>query len=345
MGTATPAFLAALFFGLSIPLCKLLLGETHPLVLSGLLYMGSGLALTVLTLATGRSTAEAPLSREDAPWLAGAVLAGGILAPLAFLTGLNITTGSAASLVLNLETPFTVLLAAVLFKEAIGRPAWAALACMLAGSVCLSYDPGLPTGSAAAKGPLLIAAACGLWALDNNLTRNFSHKDPVSASLIKGLAAGTALLALAAWFRIPLPGPAQAGAVLAVGAVCYGASLVLFIRSLRSIGTGRTGIIFATGPFIGSLASVLILREGVAASLLAGGVLMAAGAWLLVRERHGHGHRHERLDHDHRHSHDDHHGHEHAQTPAQVEHSHPHVHPETVHTHPHRPDIHHRHPH
>ncbi|MBI5882089.1 MAG: DMT family transporter [Elusimicrobia bacterium] len=340
------ALLSAVFFGASIPLSKILLGQTHALALSGLLYMGSGMALSGLLLTgrfMGRGMTEAPLSRDDAPWLAGAILCGGVLAPLCFLTGLDRTPGSTASLMLNLETPFTVLLAALLFHEAIGGFAWGALACALAGSLLLSYDAG-PSGGGL-RGPVLLAASCGLWAMDNNLTRNISHKDPVSASAIKGLAAGTALLGLTAAFGVPLPDARRILAALAVGAVCYGASLVLFVRSLRALGTGRTGIIFATGPFIGSLVSIVVLGEPVKASLLAGGVLMAAGTWLLLREDHGHDHRHERHEHDHGHTHDDHHGHEHAEDGVEGEHSHPHLHPELEHSHPHRPDIHHRHPH
>ncbi|MBI5210066.1 MAG: EamA family transporter [Elusimicrobia bacterium] len=340
-----PALLSALFFGLSIPLSKTLLGSVHPLALSALLYLGSGLALTAFPLLAGEhaSRGEAPLAGRDYLWLLGAILCGGVLAPVCFLTGLRGTAGSVASLLLNLEAPFTVLAASLLFKEAVGARAWTAMACMLAGSLWLSYDPSLSAAARPADG-LLLVAACGLWALDNNLTRAVAHKDPMAASRIKGLAAGaTALLLAALTGSAPPPWPA-ALAALGIGAVCYGASLVLFIRSLRGVGAGRTGIIFASAPFIGTLACVLSLGERLSPSLVGGGALMAAGAWLLVREKHGHAHRHERLEHDHRHVHDEHHGHEHPAGQA-GEHAHAHTHPELEHSHGHRPDIHHRHPH
>ena len=46
--TAFPALGAALFFGASIPLAKLLVGDVPALLLTGLPYLGSGLGLSML---------------------------------------------------------------------------------------------------------------------------------------------------------------------------------------------------------------------------------------------------------------------------------------------------------
>ena len=80
---------SALLFGLRTPCAKLLVGET-PLLLAGLLYAGSGLGLFIAWLAMPVSAGEAPLTRADVPWLAGAVVAGGILGPVLLLSGLRI---------------------------------------------------------------------------------------------------------------------------------------------------------------------------------------------------------------------------------------------------------------
>ena len=100
------ALLAALLFGVSTPLAKALLAEITPQVLAGLLYLGSGVGLTLLWLARqGRrsTTAEAPISRRDLPWLAGAIGCGGVLAPVLLMAGLARTPASTASLLLNLS--------------------------------------------------------------------------------------------------------------------------------------------------------------------------------------------------------------------------------------------------
>ena len=48
--TAFPALGAALLFGASTPLAKLLVGDMPALLLAGLLYLGSGLGLGVLLI-------------------------------------------------------------------------------------------------------------------------------------------------------------------------------------------------------------------------------------------------------------------------------------------------------
>ena len=67
------------------------------------------------------SAYEAPITRADVPWLAGAIVAGGILGPLLLMTGLRSTPASAASLMLNLEGVFTALLAWFVFRENFGH--------------------------------------------------------------------------------------------------------------------------------------------------------------------------------------------------------------------------------
>jgi hypothetical protein len=133
---------------------------------------------------------------------------------------------------------------------------------------------------------------------------------------------------------------------LALGAVAYGAGLVLFIMAMRGLGAARAGAFFGTYPFFGVVLSVIFLGEPVTLSLAAAFVLMTAAFYLIISERHGHRHTHELLPHEHLHSHDDaHHAHPHAEGEAVPEHSHAHTHAEISHAHPHTPDSHHRHVH
>ncbi len=343
--------LSAVLFGISTPLAKLLLGGIHPVALAGLLYAGVFLGLGVCRLArrlarrgacvSSEGRREAPLGRGDWPWLAGAVLAGGIVAPICLMTGLSRTTGFAASLLLNFEAAATALVAVVLFKESAGKRVWAALALMTAGGILLSWDPG--QGRIEAAGPLLILAAMAGWGLDNNLTRQISAKDPVQIAMIKGLVAGAFALGLAfATGRGFDLGVAAAGG-LAVGAVCYGLSLVLFIKGLEGLGAFRTGALFSLAPFAGALASIVLLGDRVTPLMGAAGALMAGAAGLVVLEKHIHAHHHDRLVHSHAHVHSDlHHGHAH-EGKARQPHAHEHVHEETDHIHGHWPDTHHRH--
>ena len=347
-----PIILSALAFGLSAPLAKLLLKDIPPISLAGLLYLGAFFGLTLYSAAprfsgqTHRTDSRRrydPLRVRDIPWLAGAIASGGVLGPVCLMEGLDRMSGAATSLLLNLEGLATALIAVLLFREPAGRRTWAALAVMTAAGVLATWDPG--NGKFEASGPLLIVIAMIGWGLDNNLTRNISDKDPVLIASIKGLAAGSVSLGLAAAAGERMPIGLPAASALAVGAVCYGFSLVLFIGSLRRLGAFRTAALFGLAPFVGAAVSLPVLGETLSWTLGPAAALMAAGVFLLIGEIHAHAHVHRPLTHEHPHLHGDlHHDHRHPGIPEEP-HSHVHDHPETEHTHDHWPDIQHRHEH
>ena len=66
------AILAALLFGASTPAAKAIVAGVGPLMLAGLLYLGSGLGLTAWRLARPKSDAP-KLTPGDLPWLAATV--------------------------------------------------------------------------------------------------------------------------------------------------------------------------------------------------------------------------------------------------------------------------------
>lgn len=332
---------AAALFGVSAPLAKRLLPDTGPLMLAALLYLGGGLALLVFGAARGRR-AEAPLTRREWPLLAGVTVAGGMLGPVLMLVGLGRLSGTAASLLLNLEGPFTILLAVGVFGEHLGWRGAVAAALTVAGAAVLGLAPGAVRADA--PGVAALAGACLAWALDNNLTQRLSLKDPVAVVRLKALGAGGGMLALALLTGQALPSPAVAGGALALGAASYGLSIVLDLHALRLLGAAREAAYFATAPFLGALAALPVLGERLRGVDVAAGALMAAGVVLLLRERHGHLHTHEPLEHEHLHVHDAHHPHAH-EGPVTEPHSHPHRHAPLTHDHPHVSDLHHRHRH
>jgi drug/metabolite transporter (DMT)-like permease len=339
------AFAAAALFGASTPLAKLLLGDISPLLLAAILYLGSGLALSMwLGVRALRHGHSAPLERGDWPWLAGAIAAGGIAGPVLLMLGLAQTTGSTASLLLNLEGVFTAAIAWSLFRENVDRRVFAGMVAIVAGGVLLSWEELPRAGSLAA--PLLIAAACLAWAIDNNFTRRVSAGDAVKIACLKGVVAGSVNLAIAVGVGASLPGlDALAGGV-AVGAFGYGLSLVLFIVALRHLGTARTAAYFSVAPFFGAALALAVLGEQATIVFYIAGALMAFGVWLHVRERHVHEHLHQPMTHTHSHLHDEHHRHEHDfPWDGREPHAHPHRHAPLVHAHPHYPDLHHRHEH
>ncbi|CAN5867095.1 DMT family transporter [soil metagenome] len=341
------AIASAALFGASTPFAKLLLGSgVSPWLLAGLLYLGSGLGLTLVHLARGVlavPAAEAPLRRADLPWLALVVLSGGVIGPLLLMVGLQTTAASTSALLLNLEGLATMAIAWLVFRENVDRRLLLGAAAILAGAVIISWQGG-PTGLG--LGALAIAGACLAWGIDNNLTRKLSAADPVQIALIKGLTAGAVNLTLALALGAQMPPLTTTLAAGLIGLLGYGVSLVMFVLALRHLGAARTGAYFSTAPFIGAGLAIAMFGEPITMQLVAASALMLLGVALHLMEAHEHSHTHEALAHEHRHTHDAHHQHEHAAgDPPGEPHSHPHRHTPLTHTHAHYPDLHHRHGH
>jgi drug/metabolite transporter (DMT)-like permease len=332
---------AALLFGAGTPLAKLLIVTLDPWLLAGLLYLGSGLGLSLYRLLSGAAPVRLPAG--ELRWFAGAVLAGGVVAPVLLMTGLAGTPAGTASLLLNAEAVFTALLAWFAFRENFDRRIALGMAAIIAGAAILSRP-----GEASLAGSLPMLAICGAclaWGIDNNLTRKVSLADATWVAAVKGLAAGLVNLVIALSFGAVMPRISYVFGAMAIGLLAYGVSLTLFVIALRQLGTARTGAYFSVAPFLGALIATMF-GEPLTPSLLAAGVLMGIGVWLHLTERHEHRHTHNAMDHEHDHIHDAHHQHEHdPPVPIGTRHKHRHRHEEMTHSHAHFPDVHHRHEH
>lgn len=339
------AILSAALFGVSPVLCKLLIGDMSPALLAGLLYLGSGIGLQLLLLLQHRNAIRElrRLPPKHRTKLLGAVLSGGVIAPLCLTYGIKYGTASEVTLLLNLETVATTLIAWLFFKEYIGPRVWAGKALIvIAASIVVLKSGG---GLAFSISGLLVVLACIFWGIDNNLTRDVEELSSAVLASIKGLGAGIFTIVLALLFSSGTVAAYQIGGAMLIGALSYGLSLVLFVEALRKIGSARTTTFFAIGPFVGTLLSVALLGERPSASYWFAVSLMLAGVFLLYNEIHRHPHTHETLVHTHKHAHDDNHRHPHEEGEAAAVHEHPHLHEVTTHSHGHWPDIHHRHTH
>src|SRR5215468_6171441 len=252
------ALLSAALFGATAPVAKLLLPEAGPIALGGLLYLGAGIGLALAGLLRA-ATPEAGLRRADLPTLALMIVAGGVVGPALMLAGLARLSGMAGALLLNLEAPLTIVLAVAFFGEHLASLEAAGAALVVAGAAALGLRPG--EVAAEPRGVLFIAGACLAWGLDNNLAARLALRDPVAVARAKTLGAGAALLILAFATGARLPPPRLAAASLVVGAIGYGASLVLAYRAARALGAARQIAFFSTAPFLGAALSIPLLGE------------------------------------------------------------------------------------
>ena len=335
------ALVSAVMFGVTTPLVQRFGHGVGSFATASLLYTGAA----VVGIAS-RSRDEASLRREHLGRIVAIALLGAGLAPAALAWGLARTSGTAASLMLNLEAVFTIMLARALYAEHIGRRVAVAAALLALGGALLVFDRGggAGAGSSSAIGLVAIAGASLAWALDNALAKPLSAVDPAAVVAAKGALGATvsACVSLAlgeTWPTfVPLVG------LLVVGGAGYGLSLRLYLKAQRALGAGRTASVFASAPFCGALLA-WALGEPAGASAIAACAIMAIGLALHITERHEHAHAHEAQEHEHAHRHDDaHHDHVHGPMP-EGEHTHVHRHEKMAHRHPHVPDLHHGHGH
>ena len=241
-----------------------------------------------------------------------------------------------------LEMGATALLGVLFFREHVGLRGWAGIAVGLGAGTLLSYAGGLPGLWAG----MLVAGACSAWGVDNHLTALIDGMTPAEATVWKGLVAGGVNLALGLALE-PLRGDVfQILLALALGALSYGASIVLYVLSAQHLGATRAQAAFSSAPFLGAGLSFALLGEPLLWRHIVAGALLLLGIALLFLDKHGHEHTHEALQHVHSHRHDDgHHDHVHPDLPSSARHTHEHRHERLAHSHRHLPDLHHRHLH
>jgi len=335
---------AAVLFGASAPFAKRLAGDADPQLLAGLLYGGAFLALAA---GIGRRdrTRESPISRIDLPLLVGVIISGGVIAPVMLMLGLRRLDAVPASLLLNLEGPFTLVIGLTIFREHLGRRAIVGAGLVFVGAAALTAAPGA-VGRIDVAGAFLVVGACAAWGVDNNLTQRLTLRDPFAIVLVKTSSAAFINVPIAIIRGSSMPQASVIGAALLIGAVSYGLSILLDAYALRHLGAAREAVIFATAPLAGVAIAVLAFGDQLRSRDMISAAVMAVGTGALLRSVHAHEHTHEHVVHEHRHVHDDHHRHDHGPGVDAVEpHSHRHEHEPLVHDHSHVSDAHHRHGH
>ena len=333
------AVASALCFGATTPLVQRAGRDAGPFATAFLLYAGA----SIVSLPGAVKARHAHLRRADLPRIALVALLGAAVAPTFFAWGLQRSSAFSASILLNLEVVFTVLLARMLFRESVSRRIVLAVLLMIVGGIftLLGSTGAARTGSA--WGTLALLAAVFAWALDNSLARPLADRDAAQVVGAKSLVGAVATFALCVATQDAWPSLAASAALLACGGLGYGVSLQLYVRAQRGIGAARTASVFALAPFVGALLAWLMADRAGGVSLAIASSLFGLGAWLHLSERHHHAHTHLDQEHEHTHRHDDgHHAHTHDTYP-QNEHSHPHRHERIDHTHEHGEDLHHRH--
>jgi drug/metabolite transporter (DMT)-like permease len=273
------------------------LEDVSPLIVAGLIYFIGGVLLLaihlsplhrkLLKLFETPTETETTISAKDYRVLAFVILCGSVAAPFLLLQGLNETTAINASLLLNTESLFTILLALVFLKERGTRKDYFGILLLLVGVAVLTTNAEFQrlTPTEQVYGNVLIVGACLFWGIDNNLSRFLSRKrDIVMVTGLKCFIGGTALLVMSQVLGVPFSvSVAAIPYLMTVGALSIAFSILLFLFALREIGSMRTGVIFSTSSLFGAVFALTVLREPFSAIQLLAGLAMLCGVYIIYR--------------------------------------------------------------
>ena len=182
------ALLAAVFYAINTPFSKILLDDVPPTFMAAFLYMGAGVGVGIMYLFhTKKENKTGRLTKKDLPYTIGMIVLD-ILAPIFLMIGISIGSASNASLLGNFEMVATTVIALLIFKEAISKEPWTAIACITLSSIILSFE-----GSGSFRfsyGSLFVILATLCWGLENNCTRKISDKSTYEIVVLKGVFSG-----------------------------------------------------------------------------------------------------------------------------------------------------------
>lgn len=276
---------AGVLLGVGAPLSKMLVSRMDPVALAGTLYMGPAvIAALALLLGLSRNGGHVRITRRDVPRLVVAVLAGTIAAPVLLMYGMRISSGFAASLMLNMEAVATALVALAFFGERISPAIWLAVLCMTVTGILVTGTGG--PSSAPVLGALLIFGACAAWGIETNVVTTLSSRDPLMVMLIECLPAALVLTLVAAFRTGGLPPARDFLLGILLGSISNGAGLLLFFVSLRTMGAARTAAFAGIGPLAGALLSLVLFKTPVTWTVVAALGLTATAVVVTGRDDH-----------------------------------------------------------
>jgi O-acetylserine/cysteine efflux transporter len=268
---------AAALWGLAVSGTKYALGGFDPVTLLSVELLAGAGVLWAALLVRGY--------RPPRSWWRPAVL--GLLEPaLAYLSdtfGLARTSAVHGAVIGGLESGLVVVLAALLLRETVTRPAIAAIAGGLAGLAVLA-GAGTGAGGGTAAGDLLVAGGALSASLYTIVAKRFEDgSDALSLTAWQFTAAAVVSLLVTIARRAAGPGAGTVSAAprfwlaaVLVGAGGFGLSFLLFNMVIADVDAGRAAVVLNLIPVFGAASAVVFLGEGMTARDALGAVLIGS---------------------------------------------------------------------
>ena len=289
-------FSATVLFGIWNTFSKILLQDLDPIALSALVYCIAGVFLfsvrfsgfnqKLMGMLDSNSEAETFMSRKDYAILITTATAGSVIAPIIYLNGLKDITAVNASLLMNAEVLFIIVIGILILKESFQKREGIGLILLLMGTIFLATNGDVNNFSVTQSfGTLLVIIAAFFWSIDTTLSKFLSNKrDLLWVSAVKCSIGGLILLVLSLLFGLNLTVPLNhLSYLLFIGLVSIGFSFVMIYYAIRKIGSTRTGSIFPVSSLFGAIFAFLILNEPFTFLQFLFGILMLLGVFIIYK--------------------------------------------------------------
>jgi len=204
--------------------------------------------------------------------------------------GLNHTTAVNATILINTELLFVLLIALVVFKEKIQKRETFPLALVALGAIILPMGVDIIQNgtfvSGFVFGDMLILLAAGFFALDISIAKFVSKRVPASRiSQISAFAGVPFAMVLMMIFQVPFDLPLeQMPVIVYMGIFVSGLSYYFFVIALRLIGAIRTILIYSTTTVFGISFSAIFLGETITELNIVSVTIIGVGIYLLRKK-------------------------------------------------------------
>jgi len=204
--------------------------------------------------------------------------------------GLSHTTAVNATILINTELLFVLLIALVVFKEKIQKRETFPLALVALGAIILPMGVDIIQNgtfvSGFVFGDMLILIAAGFFALDISIAKFVSKRVPASRiSQISAFAGVPFAMVIMMIFQVPFDLPLeQMPVIVYMGIFVSGLSYYFFVIALRLIGAIRTVLIYSTTTVFGISFSAIFLGETITELNIVSVAIIVAGIYLLRKK-------------------------------------------------------------
>lgn len=264
------ALLAAAFSALPNVIPKSMMGEQsaeiipNPLMLVFVIYVANSLLFSPIR--KQKKTQNKKIARTTLILLVllGAAESAGTLS---YTIGLQETSATNASILVNSETIFAILLGVMIFKEKLGREEMLPFFLIVIGSILIPVGADIHSNqwdfSDFMVGDLLIVLSGFFYCLDTFIAKKLD--DSIKTRHIVHIMSCTGAimtLGLMLFFQIPFDISLEQLSIMSiVGFLGIGVTMMFFVMALRLIGAIRTVLIYSTTTVFSIVYSVIVLAE------------------------------------------------------------------------------------